>query len=199
MQSRVVEEVLVAGDDGSRACGQCERDEVVVGGVAEERRRVLRISELDARGRNREHHALDLLLGDVVAKVAAREPATDLPEQSRAYDRLEPAFVEGGYQQAGWSLRVARDPRQQGACVEDEARQASRRASCTASTATRIASSSGRLKRCCSRRTVLRPSLRRARSSNSSLSGLPGSSARSSSSRSVSIRTGVGGLLMRRA
>ncbi len=29
----MVEQVLVAGDDGSCACGEGERDEVVVGGI----------------------------------------------------------------------------------------------------------------------------------------------------------------------
>lgn len=72
----------------------------------------------------------------------------------------------------------ADDARQQCAGVDDESRHASRRASCAALTPRAMASSSERPKRDRMRRTALIPSLRCARSSSSSRSGLPGSSAR---------------------
>jgi hypothetical protein len=65
------QQVLVAGDDGSCACGSSEGHEVVVGRVSQQRRRVSRVAELDARTGQGEHDSLDVMLGDVVAERAA--------------------------------------------------------------------------------------------------------------------------------
>lgn len=105
----MLQQVLVAGDDGSCARGSGEGDEIVVGGIAQKRRRVSRIAELDAGAGEREHDALDVLLGNVVAEEALVQAAPDFAEESRADDGFEDAAVESGEEKARRSSRAARD------------------------------------------------------------------------------------------
>lgn len=154
MEPWVVEEVFIAGDDCSGACCRRERDEVVVVGIAKNRWRISRIAQADAVVGQEADDPLGFFRRHAVTEVATGKAASDLLEKQGADDCDETPAVESAEEEAGRSLRVTGDAGQHRAGVDDQADQRSRRASCTASTPTAMASSSERLKRSWRRRMV---------------------------------------------
>src|SRR6185436_11225252 len=104
----MVEQIAVAGGDGPRTSGERERDEVVVGGVADDAWRFARIAELDARARDLAHGALRVGRIDALEEVGLRQATSDLAQELRADDRLKMP-VEERIDQPRWRARVGAD------------------------------------------------------------------------------------------
>ncbi len=112
----VVEEVFVAGHDRAGASGGRERDEVVVGGIAQDRWRRSRVAQFHARALSARISRSASSAGSRSAEVGLGEAASDFVEEERAGDGFEGRVHERFEEANGWAVVRADERRQPGKC-----------------------------------------------------------------------------------